>query len=100
MWAPYRDCVSDALLIEGCCRRLQSDAALDVTVASRTGDSFKHAQERWPALREVAYVPCDIDDTARLAEVLQVRRAEPPRGQPHVCSIIDIASQGAAPGSL
>ena len=46
---------------------------LHITVASRSGASFEEAQRRWPALRDVAFIPCDIDDTARLAEVLQAR---------------------------
>ena len=52
----------------------QSDADLDITVASRSARSFEAAQKSHPALRDVAFAPCDIDDTARLAEVLQARR--------------------------
>ncbi len=54
---------------------VQNDADLDITVASRSASSFEAAQESHPALRGVAFVPCDIDDTARLAEVLQARLA-------------------------
>ena len=57
------------------CMSLQNDADLDVTVASRSARSFEAAQESHPALRGVAFTPCDIDDTARLAEVLQARAA-------------------------
>ena len=59
-------------------RAEQNDADLDITVASRSAASFEAAQESHPALRGVAFVPCDIDDTARLAEVLQARTKPAP----------------------
>ena len=53
----------------------QSGADLDITVASRSAQSFEGAKRDRPALAATRFVACDIDDAASLAAAVKVRRA-------------------------